>query len=407
MNGVRPSMVLLAVVLAATAGLATGAWWSERGDPRWPSYAELFEQAAPSVVNVSVEGGEHRLGSGFAVADDEVLTSLHIVDNGGDIKVRDITGAEHTATLLGSDARSDLALLSVPGAALTAMPLGGTDELRVGDAVVAIGNPFGLGHSLSAGVVGQRGRRLARDADNAGPQVDFVQLSIPLNPGNSGGPVLDASGRVVGVLSGVHTQGQAIAFAVPVEVVTQALPALRAGEMLSRAYLGARFTADPDGVAVVSITPHSPADRSGMRVGDRITAFGGEPVAAVADIEAGLDRRAGGDPCEVRLLRDGALVVVDVLLADWAEQPVVAAGMTLRAAPGMGGQVLAVRPRSRAEAAGISVGDHVRAVDGVPVRAPADVKNALSDGRGSQVELLRDGVAVVVALQDPEGHSPR
>ena len=75
MNGVRPSMVLLAVVLAAAAGLATGAWWGERGDPRWPSYAELFEQAAPSVVNVSVEGGEHRLGSGFAVAADEVLTS--------------------------------------------------------------------------------------------------------------------------------------------------------------------------------------------------------------------------------------------------------------------------------------------------------------------------------------------
>ncbi len=401
MNGVRPSMVFLAVLAAAAVGLAVGALVS-RDDPPWPSYAPLFARAAPSVVSVSVEGGAHRMGSGFAVSANEVVTSLHIVDAADAIVVRDVGGVERPARVLGSDARSDLALLSVEGAELVPVALGTAADLQVGDAVVAIGNPFGLGHSLSAGVVGHRGRRLARDAQ-AGPQVDFVQLSIPLNPGNSGGPVFDQSGTVVGVLSGVHAQGQAIAFAVPVDVVVDALPALRAGEMLSRAYLGARFELGEHGVEVVSVTPHSPADKAGMRVGDRITSFGGDPVDAVGVIDRGLDRRTGGAPCEVRLLRGEELLVFDVVLADWAEQPVVAAGMTLRAAPGMGGEVLAVRPRSRAEDAGIHVGDQVRAVDGVPVRAPADVKDALADGRGAQVEVLRDGAAVVVMLDEAEG----
>jgi len=399
-------MVLLAVAVALSGGLLAGTLLAERGDPPWPSYAALFDEAVPSVVSVAIEGGELRLGSGFAVSPDEVITSLHIVDAAGVITVRDVSGAERVATVLGSDARSDLALLKVPGANLSPVVLGAASDLRVGDAVVAIGNPFGLGHTLSAGVVGHRGRRLARDA-SSGPRVDFVQLSIPLNPGNSGGPVFDRSGHVVGVLSGVHGQGQAIAFAVPAEVVAEALPALRAGAMLSRAYLGARFIDDGDGVQIVSVTPHSPADRAGMRVGDRITAFGGEPVAGVGVIDAGLDRRTGGDPCEVRLLRDEALVVLDVVLADWAEQPVVAAGMTLRAASGMGGEVVAVRPRSRAEAAGVRVGDQVRAVDGVPARAPSDVKDALAEGRGAQVEVLRDGVAMVVALQDVEARPLR
>ena len=398
MNGVRPSMVLLAVLTATAVGLSVGALVGS-GDPSWPSYAPLFERAAPSVVSVSVEGGARRMGSGFAVSEDEVVTSLHIVDGGDPIVVRDVAGEEHPARLLGSDARSDLALLAVEGADLVAAELGSAAGLKVGDAVVAIGNPFGLGHSLSAGVVGHRGRRLARDAE-AGPRVDFVQLSIPLNPGNSGGPVFDRSGKVVGVLSGVHAQGQAIAFAVPVDVVVDALPALRAGKMLSRAYLGARFEAGPGGVEVVSVTPHSPADAAGLRSGDRVLALGGDPVSAVADIDRGLDQRTGGATCELRVSRGGEPLTLHVVLADWAEQPVVAAGMTLRAASGMGGEVLAVRPRSRAEDAGIHVGDEVRAVDGVPVRAPADVKEALAAGGGAQVEVLRDGAAVLLMFDE-------
>ena len=386
----------MAVVVALLVGAVGGAWLRGAAPA---SHAALFDRVAPWVVNVTVDAPEVRVGSGFAVAPDEVLTALHIVESATAMVVRGVAGPARAATPLGSDARPDLALLRDAGGGLPAAPLGRSDRLRVGDPVVAIGNPYGLGHSLSAGYVGHRGRRLSAEAD-AGPRVDFIQLSIPLNPGNSGGPVFDAAGGVIGVLSGTHAQGQAIAFAVPVEVVADALPAMRAGRHVSRAFFGARADVGPGGLVVAAVTPHGPADRAGLRVGDGLRAFGGRPVADRAALQAVLDASSGGERVELSILRDGAEQVIPVTLADWAEQPVVTAGMTLRAEPGSGGEVVAVRPRSRAEAAGVVVGDRVRAVDGVPARAPADVKDALSDGGAAQLELVRGGVPIAVQLGD-------
>jgi serine protease Do len=265
--------------------------------------------------------------------------------------------------------------------------------------VLAIGNPFGLGHSLSVGVVGHRGRKLAAGVADL-PRVDFVQLSMPLNPGNSGGPIFDRAGRVVGVLSGTHAQGQSIAFAVPVEALVEALDALRSGARMSRAFLGLTSRADGSSLEVVSVVPAGPADRAGIRAGDQISAFDGTQVARPSELQAVLDRLSGGTRTSARLLRDGQLQVVDVTLADWAEQPVVVGGMTLRAAPGAGGEVVAVRPRSRAERADIRVGDVVRSVNGVPVRAPADVKESLTGGTSAQLDLVRSGVPVSVQLEE-------
>jgi serine protease Do len=213
--------------------------------------------------------------------------------------------------------------------------------------------------------------------------------------------VFDQRGRVVGVLSGTHAQGQAIAFVVPVEALQESLPALRAGRRVSRAFLGLEVTQDGEGVVVSSMIPSSPADRAGIRTGDRLTAFDDRPIATPADLTRILDDLEGGQRVSVRLLRDGGPRLFDVTLADWAEQPVVIAGMTLRPAPGAGGEVVAVRPRSRAEAAGVRVGDVVRSVDGVPVRAPADVRDALVEGNPAQLDLVRGGVPVSVQLGEP------
>jgi serine protease Do len=388
--------LLLAMASAALVGAVAAVGLSEsRRVSAWPSYAALFEAAAPSVVSVAVERPEARSGSGFAVSADEVVTARHLVVGAPSVEVIDVSGAAHPAELVGSDARSDLALLRVQGARLVPAPLGDSSRLRVGDAVVAIGNPYGLGHSLSAGVVGHVGRRLASGDD--GPRVDFVQLSVPLNPGNSGGPVYDARGDVVGVLSGTHAQGQAIAFAVPVQVLLDALPALRAGQHVSRAFLGLRLG---DGAAVASVIPHSPADRAGVRVGDRLVSLGERPVAGAEALQGALDALAGGQEVTLVLQRDDEPLQLEVKLADWARQPVVAAGMTLVPAPGSGGEVVAVRPRSRAERAGMQVGDRVRAVDGVPVRAPADIKGRLAVGDAVQLEVLRGGAPLAVALEE-------
>ena len=393
------SPTVLWVAFGVLLGLLLG-WWlgSQRGVETHSthSWAQLYDKVKPSVVVVEFDGPVGRVGTGFAVSAHEVVTARHLVVGAEAVRVRRADGGMWQAEVVGTDARTDLALLRIKGS-MEPAHLGSSRTLKVGDPVVALGNPFGLGLSLSTGVVSQGARRLVPTAN--GPRVDFLQLSIPLNPGNSGGPVFDADGRVVGVLAGTHTQGQAIAFAVPVEVVHEDLEPLRRGEHISRAFLGLRASAYDGALVVDSVVPSGPADRAGIRPGDAISALAGAAMSTEADMFAQLDVLPGGRTIEVRLLRDGQLVVVDLALGDWAEQPVVIAGMTLRAAPGSGGEVMAVRPRSRSEASGVRVGDRVQRVNGLPVRAPIEVREALGRTPGAQLEIARDGAAVVVQLK--------
>ncbi len=384
----------VALVATALAAAAVGYSLGDR-DQGWPTYAPVFDEVRGGVVSVVVDAPTARVGSGFVVAPDEVVTARHLVVDAPAITVRDVSGASLPATLVGADARTDLALLRVEGR-LTPLVLGASEPLAVGTTLIAIGSPYGLAHSLSVGVLSGRGRRLQEEG--SGPRVDFLQLAIPLNPGNSGGPVLDERGEVVGVLSGTHAQGQAIAFAVPVEILSASLPTLRAGARLSRAWLGLTVEQEGSAVVVSSVVASSPADRAGILPGDRLSAFDDVPLDTPADLTRALDALAGGATATVRLRRDGKLELVDVRLADWAEQPVVIGGMTLRPAPGAGGEVVAVRPRSRAEVAGILVGDVVRSVDGAPVRAPADVRDALAGGEPAQLDLVREGAPISVQL---------
>ncbi|MEZ4323473.1 MAG: PDZ domain-containing protein [Myxococcota bacterium] len=359
-----------------------------------PDPADVFAGAHASVLDIQVTSPESRVGAGVAISETEIITARHLVfDTVGPIAVIDSMGASQLATVVGTDARTDLALLRVEGPLVPA-ELGDSAGVRVGDRVVAVGNPFGLGHSLSVGVVGAKHRKLDR---GAGPRVDFMQLSIPLNPGNSGGPIFAMDSRVVGVLTGTHTQGQAIAFAVPAERVTESLPALRSGRQVTRAFLGVRVESEGAGVRVVSVVPSGPADRAGVRPGDALTAFDDQPLSTPEDLYARLDTMPGGARTTIRLMRDGQLHIVDVELADWAEQPTVIAGMTLRPLPGSGGEVVAVRPRSRAARAGVMVDDVVRTVNGLPMQAPTDVKDTIG-AETAQMELVRDGTPLTLQL---------
>lgn len=362
----------------------------------WPSYADVFQRVVPTVMNVTVEAEPDRVGTGFAISGSEVVTARHLVLGAERVVIREVSGVERSAVVLGTDARTDLALLRTEGGGMIAAPLGTSERLRVGDTVVAIGNPYGLGHTLSVGVVGQRSR-LAPTSE--GPRVAFLQLSMALNPGNSGGPVFGADGSVVAVLSGTHGTGQGIAFAVPIEALEATLPLLRAGEHVSRAFLGATVVSAGDVAVIEAIVPSSPADRAGIRVGDALVALGGVEIRSALALQDRLDVLRGGQTVAVRLLRDGVPTLLDVALADWAEQPVVAGGMTLEPRAGTGGVVVAIRPRSRAENAGIRVGDVIRGVDGSPARAPADVKDAVARGAALRLEVERGGVASSVRLE--------
>ncbi len=386
----------VAVLIGLIAGV-TGHRLHRAGSThaRSAEVATVFEEVRPSAVDLRVLGSSERLGAGVVVGPLEVITARHlVVDAEGPIRVHAWDGTVQDARLLGTDARSDLALLALVEP-LRPAKLGSVRDLRIGDTVLAVGNPFGLGQSLSVGVVGAKGRKLTR---GGAPQVGFIQLSIPLNPGNSGGPVFGLDGRLAGILTGTHTEGQGIGFAVPADAIVDALADLRAGRHLTRGFLGVRVADTDGGVTIVSTIPTGPADMAGLRPGDRIVGFDGVEIGDVRSFYERLDRLAGGERTTFHVYRDGALVIVDVELADWSEQPVVIAGMTLRPLAGAGGRVVAVRPRSRAARAGIRIGDVVRTVNGLPVRAPADVREAIGLERAAIMRVEREGRAVQIRL---------
>ncbi len=382
-------------IAAGALGLALGLWLrpppaAPAESPGWVSYADLYAGVAPVVVNVSLDQPEPRLGSGFAVAEDAVVTARHLVVGAERAVVRTSEGKVYEARVVGTDARTDLALLEVEGGELQPAALGRSEDLMIGDTVLAIGNPYGLGHSLAVGVLGSRGRRLDLGESEEGPRVDFLQLTIPLNPGNSGGPIFDSQGAVVGVLAGTHAQGQAIAFAVPVEVLQDALPELAAGAQVTRAFFGVRTEVRGDELVVSRVIPSGPGGRAGIREGDALVAVQGERVQTPDALRALLDRLPANEPVHVQVRRGAEHFHYPVRMGDWAVTPVVVAGMTLVAEPGSGGRVLAVRPRSRAERAGVAVEDIIRSVNGVPVQAPADVQELLQ-GEAAQVQVTRGG----------------
>ncbi|MCO4746036.1 MAG: trypsin-like peptidase domain-containing protein [Proteobacteria bacterium] len=386
--------VLTASVLAFVAGRSTVP--KTTAPAAFASYAEVYDRVAPVVVNVSLSEPDTRVGSGFAVARDQVVTARHLVVGARDVVVQGADGKAVWMRVVGTDARTDLALLRAESPVFEPAVLGSSDALVAGDTLLAIGNPYGLGHSLAVGVLGSRERRLV--VREGGPSVDFLQLTIPLNPGNSGGPIFDGGGRIVGILAGTHSEGQAIAFAVPVEVLKDVLPALGKGARMTRAYLGARAVETDGGLMVSDVVPSGPADRAGVRVGDLLKSLDGQPLDTPETLRALLDGLPAGQRATLTFRRDGEDQAVDVGLTDWAERAVAVAGMTLRPNPGTGGRVVAVRPRSRAEKAGVRVGDIVRTVDGIPVRAPADVQDMLDPGEPAQIEAVRNGVPVVVQL---------
>lgn len=362
----------------------------------FPSYAEVYERVAPVVVNVSLSEPDSRVGSGFAVARDQVVTARHLVVGAQDVVVRTVHGKAVWTRVVGTDARTDLALLRAEGDVFEPAVLGSSEHLVAGDTLLALGNPYGLGHSLAVGVLGSRERRMV--VRDGGPNVDFLQLTMPLNPGNSGGPIFDASGSVVGILAGTHAEGQAIAFAVPVEVLKEVLPQLSEGARMTRAYLGARAFADEGGLRVSDVVPSGPADRGGVLVGDLLVSLDGTALDTPDTLRTLLDSLPANQRAELRLVREGESQTVEIGLTDWAERAVAVAGMTLRPDPGSGGRVVAVRPRSRAERAGVRVGDVVRTVDGIPVRAPADVQDLLAPGEPAKIEAVREGAPVVLQL---------
>ena len=368
--------------------------------PPWRDMApfERFFERMPSMPDPRVQ-----VGSGFFVdGDGHIVTSDHVVADASEVTVTLHDGTRHEARVVGRDARTDLAVLKIeePGRA-SWLAFGDDGEARVGDWVVAIGNPFGFGGTVTAGILSARGRDI-----RAGGYGDFLQVDAPINRGSSGGPLFDTRGRVIGVNAAIYAPAGGnvgIGFAVPASVAAPVVAELIEEGKVSRGWLGVTLQAltpeiaeslgmkEVSGVLVNDVAPDSPAARAGMRRADVVTAVGGRAMENGKALAREIGTMEPGDEVVVTVVRDGDPLEIAVKLGGWpdaggseavseAPAPAPAAGPRLGVyLENRDGKLViaAVRPDTPAAEARLRRGDVLISVDDVPVAASSEVQEAL------------------------------
>jgi serine protease Do len=284
-------------------------------------FRRFFEEPRPRAPR-----GRQSLGSGFIASPDGfVVTNFHVVRGAAGIVIRLADHREFQARLVGSDPRTDIALLRIEATGLPTLPFGDSDRLAVGEPVMAIGNPFGLEQTVTTGIVSAKERVIG-----AGPYDDFIQTDASVNPGNSGGPLVDTRGAVVGINTAIFSSTGGfigIGFAIPVNLAKDVLAQLRATGKVVRGYLGVSVGPVPEdlrqargltarqGALVAEVAPRSPAAAAGLQPGDVIVAFQGEPVANPHDLTRRVAATPPGTAAKLELLRNGARQNLEARLA--------------------------------------------------------------------------------------------
>ena len=352
--------MVLSLILTSAFQLASGSIaGAQEPRSRLDSFAPMVEVVKPAVVNISTtqavrgrgpdplreflerhfgeglppEEPRRSLGSGFIIEPDGyVLTNNHVIENAQTIMVRLSDEEEHPARVVGRDVRTDLALLKISGPGkLAAARLGDSDGLRVGDWVVAIGNSFGLEHTVTAGIVSAKGRVIG-----AGPYDDFIQTDAAINPGNSGGPLFNARGEVVGINSAIFSRSGGsigIGFAIPINLAKELIPQLKSKGRVSRGWIGVSAAAvTPEmakslgatarrGALVGEVVPGGPAARAGVQAGDVIVGFQGKPLRRADELPRLAARSAVGSEVELTHLRGGKELTVKFRLGELPDPP--------------------------------------------------------------------------------------
>lgn len=435
-----------------------------------PSFADLVEKVKPAVVNISTtekvenkqrqkqmppgsledffrqfmeqgqrrRGPQHALGSGFIVdPSGYIVTNNHVIEDAAKIVVTLDDGSEHPAIVKGRDAKTDVALLKIESKApLPYVAFGDSDKARIGDWVIAVGNPFGLGGSVSAGILSARGRNL-----NSGPYDNFLQIDAPINPGNSGGPIFDATGRVIGISTAIYSPSGGsvgIGFGVPSNLAGKIVAQLKDGGKVERGWLGVSMQPmteslakavgrkSADGVLVNEVMADGPAAKAGLRQGDVVVTMNGQSIKDPRDLATQVAALKAGDSAKLGIWRDGRERNLTVTIGSQpsdqtaglndAEGEEGKVGLSL--APltpelrnrfgldaGLKGVVVAeVASDSRAEESGVQPGDVIVGVAGKTIANPGQAVDAIKSAQHDKKEavtllVMRNGTTYYLALQ--------
>ena len=281
----------------------------------------VYERASKSVASIRAGSGS---GTGFVVdnnGEKVVVTNAHVVDGSSRVRVRFGEGhSQRPARVVGRDVSSDLAVLRLDGdtGSLEPLPLADSNNVRVGDQAIAIGNPFGLDRTATEGIVSATGRSIK--APNGFSIDDAIQTDAPINPGNSGGPLLNRDSQVIGVNSQIETSGPSggnvgVGFAVSSNTVRAVVPKLAGGQTIARPYIGIQSTdALGGGAEIVEVNPNTPGDEAGLREGDTITKVDGKDVRQSADVSRLISGKKPGDEVELEVTRAGRTETIKVKL---------------------------------------------------------------------------------------------
>lgn len=443
--------LLLVIVLLSTSAGTWAALPSNVNGEGLPSLAPLVEQTAPAVVNIRTratvsaprnplmddpffrrffgvpEGQMQRerevsaAGSGVIVDADKgyILTNHHVVSEADEIKVFLNDDRAFDAEIVGSDAGTDIAVIQIKKPeGLTEMQLGNSENLRVGDFVVAIGNPFGLQHTVTSGIVSALGRRgIQRDGYE-----DFIQTDASINPGNSGGALINLKGELVGINSAIYSQNGGnigIGFAIPVNIAASIMEQILEFGEVKRGLLGVSirdFTpetaealgmgaSDLQGALVEEVFPDSAAEKAGIEVGDIIVAIDGQKVSGAGDLRTTIGLKRSGDKVRVSVMRDGREQTISAMLGDLDVEPNLAAGDihpglagaefssydgSSQPYKGKGVLVSAVAPGSPAEFRGLQANDVITHINQQPVASVSELQQ-LANGQTLVVLKIHRG----------------